>query len=133
MVNNPSCNPPTSDNPSDEERRINSGPLYELRGVQEIARENQSIRLVTKRCRDKAADLGWSNTDIAELICQLNERHYHKSEWCLSTKTWLRCDSYVIPLLEYVPTAKKEMSIEYYIKFSTGPLNNVLLIVSCHP
>lgn len=108
-------------------------PLYDLSDIKKIALNPNNLSLITEKCISNVEDLGWDVDDIAVLISTLNAKDYKDSEWCHVNGNIDRpCDSYVISRREYIDRARKEMIVEYYIKFATNQNGNLLLIVSCH-
>lgn len=134
MVNNLNLQPPASDSPSDDERKIQGGPLYPLSEVQDNVREYGRIFLVTRDCRrDVENRLGWSTDDVGQLVLELSDRDYRNSEWCKSSiSKWLPCDAYTIRRSEHINASGISVNCEYYLKFAIGPDGTALLFVSCH-
>ncbi|HSV36472.1 MAG TPA: hypothetical protein VLI46_12995 [Ramlibacter sp.] len=113
--------------------KIPGGPLYELPRVQAIAKDGTGIALWTRDCAKDVRELGWDADDVAKLIQQLCDANYKDSEWCENGRgAWAGCDAYSIRLSEWVPTAQKEMQIEYFVKFAIGKTGALVLTVSCH-
>ena len=103
--------------------KIAGGPLYDLNRVKSI----------TKDCAKDVQELGWASSDVIDLIRRLGAKDYIDSEWCENGKgAWAACDAYSVNVLEWVPTADKEMRISYFVKFAINKLGTMLLTVSCH-
>ena len=91
--------------------KIAGGPLYDLNRVKSITKDRTGLLLWTKDCA----------------------KDYIDSEWCENGKVaWGACDAYSVNVLEWVPTADKEMRISYFVKFAINKLGTMLLTVSCH-
>ena len=79
------------------------------------------------------AELGWENGDVIALILKLRDTDYVDSEWCENGKgAWAACDAYSIRVTEWVPTAQREMRVEYFVKFAINRLGTMILTISCH-
>lgn len=112
--------------------KIGGGPLYPLDRVQGLVTKSGSIFLWTTKCRRDVPNLGWDEDDVAELIQSLKPGDYKDSEWCGNGKAWAACDAYTIRRREWVETARKEMTVEYFLKFAIGKTGALVLMVSCH-
>lgn len=113
--------------------KIASGPLYALERVQGLVSASGRLTLWTKRCRLKVQDLGWDADDVAQLLLSLTVVDYKDSEWCDNGKgAWAACDAYTIRRREWVEAARKELTIEYFLKFAIGKTGTLVLMVSCH-
>jgi len=130
--------PPEGDNPTQKQRDISCDcALHDLIKVKELS-GNKQLSTVTAKCDQDLAKLSWSiDKEVPNLIMQLTEADYYKSEWCRSSGKpdegrWLMCDAYKITNLEYNPRTYKDEYYDYYLKFSIGPTGKLLLIVSCH-
>lgn len=110
------------------------GPLYDLEQIVRIAGDGDGIRLWTRKCVLDVANLEWDTSNVAELLRELRQdTHYKDSEWCENGKgAWAASDAYVITRSEWIPTAKKAMSITYFAKFALAKTGAVVLTVSCH-
>ena len=108
-------------------------PLYELVRVKSIIKCGTGLQLWTKDCVSDVDGLGWDNTDVIDLILQLQHEDYIDSEWCDNGKGALAaCDAYSISQKEWVATANKEMRIVYFLKFAINKLGTMVLTISCH-
>jgi hypothetical protein len=113
--------------------KIGGGPLYSLERVQGLVRAPAQLTLWTKRCRLKVQELGWDAEDVAELVAALRPADYQDSEWCDNGKgAWAACDAYSIRRSEWIEAARKEMTVEYFLKFAIGKTGALVLMVSCH-
>lgn len=140
MVNNQPINvsrhggtPPTN-GVSKESRYIGSARLYTDADVRALI-EQLSFRLVTKDAIANAADLGFEQEDIRDLLTEmLRIGRYLKSEWCqISGKNaWAACDAYVVTKKCWCENANREISNDIYIKFAIANTGLILIIVSCH-
>ena len=111
---------------------VTDGPLYCIEDVKTLARP-ESIRFVTQKCEADVANLGWDHDDVAELLGELTSQHYRDSEWCLICGSlFFPCDAYSICRMEFIPAARKQLPIEYFVKLAIGTSGNLVLIVSCH-
>ncbi len=114
--------------------KIPGGPLYDLARVQSLAASDQAIQLWTKKCARDVANLGWDLEQVGQLLLQLRvDRNYIDSEWCDNGKNaWVAADAYSLRRSEWVAAARKDMLIEYFVKFAIGRSGSLVLIVSCH-
>jgi hypothetical protein len=113
--------------------KISGGPLYDLERVKGILKDGTGLNLITKACVNDVRELGWDHDEVIRLIRSLGHANYIDSEWCENGKgAWAACDAYSIRVLEWVPTAQKEMRIEYFLKFAISKLGTMVLIFSCH-
>lgn len=114
-------------------KKIPGGPLYDLGRVKVITKDGTGLQLWTRDCVKDVAELGWDNGNVINLLQKLCEDDYIDSEWCDNGKgAWAACDAYSIRVLEWIPTAHKEMRIEYFVKFAINKLGTMVLTVSCH-
>jgi hypothetical protein len=113
--------------------KIAGGPLYELARVKQIAQGGAGVLLWTRDCVRDVRELGWDTDDVAALMARLTQAHYIDSEWCANGRgARAACDAYCVGVLEWVPTARKELRMEYFVKFAISTQGNLLLTVSCH-
>ena len=113
--------------------KIPGGPLYALARVKAIAKDGSEIFLWTRKCFRDVRELGWDADDVATLIRRLCDTDYKDSQWCENGRgAWAACDAYSVRVSEWVPTARKEMHIDYFVKFAIGKTGAVVLTVSCH-
>lgn len=74
--------------------------------------------------------------DLVELLhIAVTKGRYRNSEWCVQNPQgpWAACDAYDLTRSEYIEHARKEMEIEYYLKFAISRNGDLMLVVSCHP
>jgi hypothetical protein len=113
--------------------KILGGPLYDLERVKLIAQDGAGLVLWTRDCVRDVRELGWDADDVTVLITRLHVAHYIDSGWCANGKgAWAAGDAYSVGGLEWVPTARKDMRIEYFVKFAVNKLGSLVLTVSCH-
>jgi hypothetical protein len=113
--------------------KIVGGPLYDLTRVKLIAKDGSGLVLWTQDCVRDVRELGWDADDVAALMERLTVAHYIDSEWCANGRgAWAACDAYSVGALEWVGTARKELRIEYFVKFAISKLGRLVLTVSCH-
>jgi hypothetical protein len=116
-----------------ENRKIAGGPLYGLAEIQALSAQPDSVKLWTRRCVDKAADLGLDAAGVGGLIRELSKQDYRDSEWCENGKGGVAaCDAYTLSRLEHVEAANKSYRIEYFLKFALSKTGTLVLMVSCH-
>lgn len=114
-------------------RKITGGPLYELAKIQALSAQPGSVKLWTRRCVDKAADLGFDAAGVGGLIRELSNQDYRDSEWCENGKGGTAaCDAYTLSRLEHVEATNKSYRIEYFLKFALSKTGTLVLMVSCH-
>jgi hypothetical protein len=106
--------------------------LYPLERVQALASKPGGLLLWTRKCVRDVANLTWDADDVASVISALIPGDYKDSEWCDNGRAWAACDAYTIRRREWVETARKELTIEYFLKFAIGKTGPLVLMVSCH-
>lgn len=113
--------------------KIASGPLYELVRVQRLAAVG-GLNTWTDRCDNAVYGLFAGDLEaVAGLLGHLRPTDYRDSEWCTNGRNALAaCDAYSLRRLEWVPSAGKEMGVEYFLKFAVGKTGQLVLLVSCH-
>lgn len=115
------------------DRKIAGGPLYGLARIQALTEQPNSVKLWTRRCVDKAADLGLDAPGVGGLIRELKEQDYRDSEWCENGKgAWAACDAYTLTRNEYLESTGKWSRTTYFLKFAESRIGWLVLIVSCH-
>jgi hypothetical protein len=113
--------------------KIGSGPLYDLVCVQELSKQPSGVQLVTRKCRQDVQNLDLDEDGVAQLLLSLSARDYKDSEWCDNGNgAWAACDTYTFRRTEWVETAHKNMTMNYFLKFAIGKAGNLLLMLSCH-
>lgn len=117
-------------------RSICEGPLYPRATLTGLLKHGgQNISAWTK---DSAADLEKLALDVdgaARILLEaLQNGKYHSSEWCKQAPSgpWAACDAYVLQRSEWIPSAHKEMMMEYYLKLAISKTGSLLLLVSFH-
>ena len=109
------------------------GPLYPLQRVQALVADTGHLNLWTRKCRQDVQNLGWDAEDVVQLLGSLTAKHYIDSEWCDNGKgVWAACDAYELLRREWMPAARKELDIRYFLKFAIGKTGALVLTVSCH-
>jgi len=113
--------------------KILGGPLYPLERVKEIIKDGTGLQLWTRDCVLNVAELGWVKADVINLVQQLSHADYIDSEWCENGRgAYAACDAYSIRVKEWIETAKKNMLIEYFVKFAINKLGTMVMTISCH-
>lgn len=130
VVSEYSLNPPAK---GQGRVKIASGPLYELARVQKLAAAG-GLNTWTDRCDRAVYDLFAGDLEaVAGLLGHLRPGDYRDSEWCTNGRNALAaCDAYALRRVEWVASAGKEMSVEYFVKFAVGKTGQLVLLVSCH-
>lgn len=119
-------------------RAISGGPLYPRGEVLSLIAANgeQSIRPWTIKCAQDIQKMALDSEDLYELFTEaLSTGRFIGSEWCQQQPTgpWAACDAYSLIRREWMPAARRELDMEYYIKFAIGISGTILLLASCHP
>ncbi len=113
--------------------KIDGGPLYPLTRVQTLAALPDGVQLLTTKCRHDVQSLGFDEEEVATLLQSLVAEDYKDSEWCDNGRGfWAACDSYTIRRKEWVETAHKELTMNYFLKFAIGKTGTLVLMLSCH-
>ena len=114
--------------------KIPNGPLYSLQRIKKIGSDETGLNLWTRDCvADVNKLFGGDVAQVAALVQLLRTSDYIDSEWCENGKgAWAGCDAYSVCRSEWVPTARKDMVIEYFLKFAINKLGTLVLTVSCH-
>ena len=98
-----------------------------------ITKDGTGLLLWTKDCVNDVRELEWDHGDVINLLQQLSNANYIDSEWCENGKgAWAACDAYSIGVFEWVPTAQREMRLEYFVTFAINKLGTMVLTISCH-
>lgn len=115
-----------------ESRKIvTKNSLYDLQTIQANCSVEQ-IRLITDKCSNDVAMLGWDNSDVLQLIKLLTVSNYKDSEWCkVNGNQYYPCDAYTISC-KVLQSAFPDNTRTYYIKLAPNMSGICLLIVSCH-
>lgn len=119
-------------------RAITGGPLYPNGEVLSLIAANgeQSIRLWTRKCAEDIQEMALDSEELHELLTEaLLKGRFIGSEWCQQQPTgpWAACDAYCLVRRELMPAARRELDMEYYLKFAIGISGTILLLASCHP
>jgi Motility quorum-sensing regulator, toxin of MqsA len=113
--------------------KIDGGPLYPLARVQALAALPNGVKLLTTKCRHDVQNLGFDEDEVTKLLQSLIAEDYKDSEWCDNGRGfWVACDSYTIRRKEWVETAHKELTMNYFLKFAIGKAGTLVLMLSCH-
>lgn len=113
--------------------KIGAGPLYDLARVQALAARADRVKLLTTKCRQDVQNLGWDEEDVSQLLLSLTAGDYKDSEWCDNGNgAWAACDAYTIKRREWVETARKELTMDYFLKFAISKTGTLVLMLSCH-
>ena len=118
-------------------RKISGGPLYDVNSVLGVlaSTETQSLQIWTRKGLKDLRVLNLDEQDLRELLSlAVNRGRFVGSEWCAQNENgpWAACDAYSVSRREWIANARKEMNIEYYMKFSLSKSGRILLLVSCH-
>ncbi len=121
-----------------ETRKIPGGPLYPAAEVLELLADvgDQAVRAWTDKCSKDMQKWSLDADDLCELLrIALNSGRFLGAEWCVQRPDgpWAACDAYSLVRQEWVCHARREMDMEYYIKFAIAKTGKILLVVSCHP
>ena len=130
VVSEYSSNPPSTNG----RVKIAGGPCYALDRVQALAADEDRLKLWTEKCRRDVHKLFDGDLEqVAALVGCLKASDYIDSEWCDNGNSALAaCDAYSLRRKEFVPSAGKEMPIDYFLKFAVGKAGHLVLMVSCH-
>lgn len=140
MVNKTIVSRFTGNFPLDEgaPRKIAEGPLYPATEVLALLAESgaQAVSAWTRKCQSDMQKWSLDTDDLCELMeIALRSGHFRGAEWCVQRPNgpWAACDAYSLVRREWVAHARREIDMEYYIKFAIAKTGKVLLVVSCHP
>lgn len=123
------------DPPADPEagnRRISAGPLY---SQHEVMGACNDCRLLTRKSKNNAADLGLEKSDVIDLIkMAVTNGRYLNSEWCAtgSNNCIAACDAYKVAYRVYNKETDRYMNWDCYLKFAVNKNGQLLLVVSVH-
>ncbi len=130
----------TGDLPLDEGacRKIAGGRLYPVAEVQALLTGlgAQAVRAWTNKCQRDMQKWSLDTDDLCELLqIALRSGRFRGAEWCVQHPNgpWAACDAYSLVRREWIANARKEMDMEYYLKFAIAKTGKLLLVVSCHP
>lgn len=118
-------------------RKIANGPLYPRAQVEAIlAKGAMTVVLWTEDCNsDVVVKLGWETSDVVALVKHaLSTGRFKGSEWCDQRPSGpvAACDAYSVKNIEWNQAAKKDLPVEYYVKFAISKPGTHLLVASCH-
>ena len=116
-----------------ESREIVAGPIYALEKVRALVAVEGGLRFWTRKSALHARDLDVDAEDVAQWLLELTDKDFRNSEWCSDGMAWAACDAYVLRREEWVPTARKHMTIDYFLKFAIAKAGTLVLMASCHP
>jgi len=116
-----------------ESREIVAGPIYALEEVRALVAVEGGLRFWTRKSALHARDLDVDAEDVAQWLLELTDKDFRNSEWCSDGRAWAACDAYVLRREEWVPTARKHMTIDYFLKFAIAKAGTLVLMASCHP
>lgn len=140
MVNKTIVSRFTGDLPLDEGacRQIAGGPLYPAGEVLTLLAESgaQAVRAWTNKCQKDMQKWSLDTDDLCELMeLAVRSGRFRGAEWCVQRPNgpWAACDAYSLVRREWIAYARREMDMEYYIKFAIAKTGRLLLVVSCHP
>ncbi len=119
-------------------REITCGPLYPPQDVLTLLDSTGDDAIVawTNKCQRDMQRWSLDDNDAREILeLGMHTGQFRGSEWCQQNPNgpWAACDAYVVSRLEWIQYARKDMNIEYYIKFAIAMTGKVFLLVSCHP
>ncbi|MET0008713.1 MAG: hypothetical protein ABW124_05350 [Candidatus Thiodiazotropha sp. 6PLUC9] len=130
----------TGDLPLDEEacRKIAGGPLYPADEVLALLAGSgaQAVQAWTRKCTADMQKWSLDTDDLYELMeIAVRSGRFRGAVWCVQRPNgpWAACDAYSLVRREWIAYARKEMDMEYYIKFAIAKTGKLLLVVSCHP
>lgn len=118
-------------------RKIAGGPLYRAKEVLELLAdvENEPVIAWTRKCYENVFGLGFGQEELRELLrLAVVNGIFRDAEWCVQREggSWAACDAYSVSRREWVANARKEMTIEYYVKFAISMSGRKVLLASCH-
>lgn len=118
------------------DRTLLGGPLYPQDEVLNLLKGGDGvIRVWTRRCVADVQQLALDSDDLVSLVTEAVARgRFTGSEWCQQKPSgpWAACDAYALTRLEWVQAARKDLAVDYYLKFAIGKTGTILLLVSCH-
>lgn len=125
--------PPTS---TGEQRVYLPGPIYPVEDVLRILSQgDEQTRLWTRACIRDVTNMAFELAEVRELVrLAIIDGVYANSQWCIQKPNgpWAACDSYRLSRQEWIDSANKMMSLEYYVKYAISKTGKILLLVSCH-
>jgi hypothetical protein len=113
--------------------KIAGGPLYDLARIQQLVVRHGAIRFWTRKSEFDASELNLDVEDIAQWLQELKQQDFRNSEWCTDgSRAWAACDAYVLRRSEWIAAARKNMPVDYFLKFALAKTGALVLMVSCH-
>jgi len=125
----------TPPDPDDDLDIKEGGPIYPVEDIKALAEQGR-VTLWSRGAQEDAQKWELDSDELAFLArLALDQNGYLHSRWCLQGRDgpWAACDAYQVTRKEWVPTARREMTIKYYLKFGISKAGTVLLMVSNHP
>lgn len=113
--------------------KIAGGPLYDLARIQQLVARHGAVRFWTRKSEFDASELNLDVADIAQWLQELRQQDFRNSEWCTNgSRAWAACDAYVLRRSEWIAAARKNMPVDYFLKFALAKTGALVLMVSCH-
>lgn len=114
-------------------RRINGGPLLDLKALQGVIASGQlskdNIWPATRRCRNSLEDYRWSFDIVLEVFSCLLPVDYKNSEWCgVDGNRTVPCDVYRV-CFDEVRRKRNPSACEVYLKFSIDDAGTLTLVL----
>lgn len=115
--------------------KIGGGPIYDKADLLKLIECSNSIRLWTKKC---IKDVQRHDLDVPAVAVLLRgavtKGRFLGSEWCESKPGGpvAACDAYSFRKMEWNDAAKKDLLVEYYLKFAIAKTGTIVLVISCH-
>ena len=123
--------------PGGNARKIAGGPLYKTGEVLELLTdvEGKPVIAWTRKCVEDAISLRFDQEDLRELLrLAIHAGRFRGTEWCIQRDggPWAACDAYSVTRQEWIARARKELTIEYFLKFAISRSGKKILLASCH-
>ncbi len=118
-------------------RKIAGGPLYPAAKALALLAGSgaQAIQVWTKKCADDMQKWSLDTDDLCELMATaVRSGRFRGAEWCVQRPNgpWAACDAYSVVRREWIAHARREIDVEYYIKYAIAKTGQLLLVFSCH-
>ena len=119
-------------------RKIAGDPLYPAGEVVALLAEfgPQALVAWTNDCQRDMQKWSLDTNDLCEMMeIAVRSGRFRGAEWCVQRPNgpWAACDAYSLARPEWIVHARREMDVEYYIKFAIAQTGKFLLVASCHP
>lgn len=119
------------------DRQIAGGPRYDPNKVLALLNlGSSSVYLWTRESNHEVTvKLEWDLDDVAALVkAAIQNGRFIGSEWCAQKPGGpvAACDAYSLKNIEWNAAAKRDLTVEYYVKFAISLTGAILLICSCH-